>query len=696
MAAAEHLKVIFKRVYVSNDSDPGDGDGSFSFDVQVGSQTVGDASTTFPAQEGRSIVLPQPAWSCVIDVAGLNEVDVVFRVTERDTVSDDDLGAIRHKLRRPFTDQQFFRNGNTYWLLDWEVQLEGDGSFDRHAPDSIFACRQGTGGVTCTTVSGTSFLARMEFHPVRPVPAPPPATALPQRPVYPAGTAEDNNLGGTNVTATDPINIIPNPAVIPLLGPPTSAPIGPHTDDALDQANWVNDRNCARIEYTYYVPASLAFTDADPRLEWSVVSVAGGGNAAFLGAPNGRKVKVYGTAAGEVRFEVRFKGELLSTYRVLVDHLRRIPCRCNILNGPTADSTPRVTPTDVKNHLDIANRFMRQMALELTPDTNPATTDGAQATSIPGIFRIRVPRGGTRNLTGAAEQRASMLNYRPGVMNFAYIFSTNNANVLGAAEHFPHSTKAPPAPNARPQVTDSGTPSTSWIRPTGVGVGADASVAVQTMELIGGIPRTGHPQLSSMVLTDGNGGAALPHGNHATAAQQLLFAKNMCHEFCHILNLGHRVEGVPDTATTPRHDMTAADPPASLNAGGIYWDGLLHPAHENVMHWAGSAELAQDFDIIQALGVAFSPLVTGATSVVPAVPSPPPPVAPPPVVNGDANEYVVRNGDWLDKIASRYGMTSQELYDYDGGTGRPNRDRLRSGDPDVIYPDEVIVVPTRQ
>ncbi len=690
MAAEEHLKVIFTRLFVRDDSDPGAGD--YTFDARVRALPIGNSATIFPAHEGRAIVLPQPTWSGVVDVAGLNEVDVLFHVIERDKLSaDDDLGAVRHKLRRPYQ-QRSFRHGNAFWLLEWEVQLKADGSFGRHPPNTVFACRQNVGSVTCTTVSGTSFLARMEFHPVRPVPAAPPATVLPARPAYPAGTVEDNNAGGTAVAATDPINIVPNPAVIPILGPPAAAPPGPHANDVLDQANWANERNCARIEYTHYVPASLAFTDADPRLEWSVVSVAGGGNASFLGPARGRKVRVFGTAAGEVRFEVRFKGALFATYRALVDNLRRIPCRCNILNGTTADSTPRVTPADVKNHVDIANRFMRQLGLELALDTNATVTNGAVASAIPGIFRISVARGRTRNLSIAGQERATRLNHRPGVMNFTYIHSTNN-RILGAGIDFPNSGAPLPAgapAGTRPTINDGGSPSTSWIRPTGVGIGADAAVGPVNMQLIAGRPRAGNPLLFSMVLTDANGGALLPAGNHATPAQQLVFANTMAHEFAHILNLGHRIEGVTATGV----DMTAADAaaPATLNAGGVFWDGLLHPPHENLMHWQDPAAVAQDFDIIQARGVVFSPLVTGATPVAPAVFPPPPPPPPPPKVQ-ESEEYVIQSGDWLSKIAPRHGMTWQELYNYDGGTGIPNRDRLSSGDPDLIYPGEVILVP---
>lgn len=68
-------------------------------------------------------------------------------------------------------------------------------------------------------------------------------------------------------------------------------------------------------------------------------------------------------------------------------------------------------------------------------------------------------------------------------------------------------------------------------------------------------------------------------------------------------------------------------------------------------------------------------------------------------------EYKIKPGDWLSKIGPRYNMTWQELYEYDGGTGKTNRERLneqktakgRSAEsidnPDLIYPDDVILVP---
>jgi phage protein D len=68
-------------------------------------------------------------------------------------------------------------------------------------------------------------------------------------------------------------------------------------------------------------------------------------------------------------------------------------------------------------------------------------------------------------------------------------------------------------------------------------------------------------------------------------------------------------------------------------------------------------------------------------------------------------DFKIKPGDWLSKIAPQYGMTWQELYEYDGGTGKTNRERLNEqkqakgrpekslDNPDLIYPDDIILVP---
>lgn len=695
MAADERIKIIFHRVFVRRDSDGFlRGNGEFSFLATAGGTPIGDPSQIFEAIEGNTLTLPQPLWSGIVDVASRTSLRVVFRGFERDVFSNDDLGAVIHTFSFPFSQQRLiFRHGTPFYLLDWEAQLAVGGTFGVHPPTAVFATRQNSGSVTCTTVSGATFDARMEFHPVRPVPAPPPVTVLPNRPVIAAAAEPKPNDGATTIAAGDPINVVPNCSVFPVLGPPNAAPAGVLDNAALDRANFVNARNASSVEFTFFQPASLAFTDTDPRLEWRVVSLDGTGNAQFLrpdgsaaATTTGRKIMVFGTAEGEVRLECRFQGALFATYRALTRRIRQVACRFTILNGTTAASIPRAGPADVVNHLAIANRLLRQLALELVLDANPATTNGAVASTIPGIFRIRVSPGLTRNV--ANTDGATIRNHRQRVMNFVYIHSDSAGN-LGAATDFPTngagaSITDPPAGTAGTQAS----PSTSWVRPTGVGIGADATTGTVTMNLIAARQRPGNPNLFAMFVTDGNGGGA---GQHATPARQREYANTIAHEFGHILNLGHRIEGcranTPSNPTANARDNQPGDAAADLNAAGIFFDQLFQPPHENVMHFQDPGTIAQDFDLIQARGVHQSPIVTGATVLAPAVPPGP---APP---RGDTDEHVVVKGEFLEMIARRHGMTAMELFNFDGGTGIPNSRRLRSGDPNLIFVGERILVP---
>jgi hypothetical protein len=390
----------------------------------------------------------------------------------------------------------------------------------------------------------------------------------------------DNN-GGTPITPTDPINIVPNPSVIPILTAPGGGAPAAGAPPVADASN------AARIEVTFYRPNTLAFTPNDTRLEWTARPIAGGA-VSFLGPAHGLNVMVYGTAAGEVALEVRFRGELMATFRALVMRVKQIACRFNILNGPNATSRPRATPANVLDHLNIANRFLRQIALELVLDTNATRTHGAIATGTPGIFRIAVSKGTTWHIdSDVVSVKATLLNHRLNVMNFAYIHSERRPLIGGAATDFPASNVAAVA-GARPRVTDNGSPSTSWIRPSGVL--PDGAAGPINMNLIRAIQRPGHPRLFAMFLCDNI-------GDPAVLADQRLYAKTICHELGHILNLGHRVEG-PDATTVTR-----------LVSNGIFFDGLTHPPTQNIMFWQAIQDICQDFDIIQARAVHQSPLV---------------------------------------------------------------------------------------
>lgn len=580
MLSDERIKVVFKRVYVRNSAD-GFGSGEFHFRASVDGTSVGEPKRRFTAREGTWSDLPAAHWSHIVNVRDKDHVVVRFEGKDEDWIWDDNLGSVQHTLR-PAWRQRTHRQGTEYFLLEWEVFLAEGGSFARHPPDAIFACREHLGSVRCTTMSGARITARLEFHPVRPMPT----AGLPPRAAFPAGTAaavaNPSNAAGTNILPGSPINVVANPPVIPILSPP--GPGGALPANAPPRADATT---AARIEYTWYRPSTLAFTDSDPRLEWSYRSIAGGGAVAFLPPAVGLKVFVYGTHAGEVVLDVKMRGALLASYRALVMAERQIPCRINILNGPPG-ARPRATPGDCQNHLAVANRYLRQLALALVPDANATRTDGATATGTPGIFRISVSRGTTRRVnSGVISLRATRLNYRPNVMNFAYIHSERNPLIGGAATDFPAS-KVAAVGGARPQVTDSGTPSDSWVSPTGIA--PDAAAGVVTMQLINAYQRPGHPRLFAMFLCDTLGDPATPAGH-----QQ--YAKSMVHELCHILNLGHRIEG-PDPTT-----------PTGLVSNGVYWDGLSFPPQENIMFWQGAQPICQDLDIIQARAARQSPLV---------------------------------------------------------------------------------------
>ncbi len=572
MSADERIKIIFESVYVYRDADSV-GSGDWYFIANVDGLSVGDRNREFNAEENRPIPLPQPQWSKEINVAGrdLNNDPVIvrFQVKDSDLTSDEDLGSIELRLRRDVRQGsdsiEDYRRRNPYFRLNYKIELSVLGRFGPHPPDAVFATRHHQGSVSCTTVSGGSFTARMEICPVFPIPDdagfvpisfPRPPNAPPQRNV--TYVPEDLN-------PNSPINYIPNPPAIPILSPADA-----------------NANTAARIEFTYYHPRTLRFTDVDPRLEWSIVPIppsvpAGGqtrGGARFLGPNRGTKVLVYGTAEGEVRLEMRFQGALFATYRALVLPIRQIQYRANILNGP-AGSQPRSGPEHVRDHIAIANRFLHQMAIELVPDPDNTVTDRAITTGIQGIFRIRVAAGVTRNIPVTDWPRATRLNYRQGVFNIAYIHSSQRTRrggprALGLADSWL-------ANGAGNTIIDNGTPSTSWIIPTGIP--PDGAAGNVTMALLDARERdpARFPRLFAMSVTNLNGDPALP-------ADQLTYGGTIAHELGHVLNFPHR--GVEDGE-----------------------DGLNHPFNENVMHRDNPSDEAQDFDIIQTRAAHQSLLV---------------------------------------------------------------------------------------
>ncbi len=59
-------------------------------------------------------------------------------------------------------------------------------------------------------------------------------------------------------------------------------------------------------------------------------------------------------------------------------------------------------------------------------------------------------------------------------------------------------------------------------------------------------------------------------------------------------------------------------------------------------------------------------------------------------------EYIIRKGDSLSKIGARFGVHYKKLYRTKGPDGITNQKRLRSGNINLIYPGELIYVPTNR
>jgi nucleoid-associated protein YgaU len=56
-------------------------------------------------------------------------------------------------------------------------------------------------------------------------------------------------------------------------------------------------------------------------------------------------------------------------------------------------------------------------------------------------------------------------------------------------------------------------------------------------------------------------------------------------------------------------------------------------------------------------------------------------------------KYTIKKGDNLSKIAARIGLSWKKLYEFKGQDGKKNRELLRSGDPNLIYPGEGVWIP---
>lgn len=514
-------------------------------------------NTKFPVKKKHAFDLPKKSFSIEIDVTGQRSVNIGFEATLHALGTKIGMGKVEHMLRAPF--KQIFGRIDTVknYSVWMNVELLVRGRSGVHNPNEFFASRDTHGGKIMTTVSGARVARWIEVCPVKPVPN---ATRKwPVRPLLPPGTAPayENGAGLTSITPTDTLNVVTNPAVVPKLS----------RADA-------DFASCAKFHVTYARPKSLDLE----KLRWEVHSL-GGGRAEFHGGNTGEDVYLRGTRNGQILLEAKLEGARVASIRATVMEIKKIKCRFTIVNGPKG-STTLAGPKDIVKHLAIANRILRQAGIWFVLDTDKTVSDGAKPTKIPGIFRVQVRRGITRNISLAGFPKATQLNYRENLMNFVYIHScaplATGGRILGAATDFP-------ASRAGGTISDNGTPSSSWIPPTGLP--PDATAKTNRMKLLGRRQRAGHPKLFAMYITNAC-------GKPASEAGMFTYGNTIAHEIGHVLNLRHRNLDMKNKGVeTSGHD------------------GIKHPPQENLMHANNPASQAQDIDLLQVKAIHRSPLL---------------------------------------------------------------------------------------
>jgi hypothetical protein len=518
--------------------------------AKIDGHEVGDSSKKFEMFDGMFHVL-LGSWSKVVKISSAKTVKIEFAAKESSLLLPDDYGSVTHTLRWPFWQTLYLPLSNGKFEVAVRVLLSVRGKIKHHAPNEIFAARTVAGKLEATTVSGTPVRSRIEICEVRPLP---PVADMPKRlPVRGKVTFKSDR--GINIKSTDPINVLPNPPVIPIIARAKAS-----------------KKNAARIEVTFYQPDTLAFTVDDARLTWKV---SGAGAVDFIGKPNGLRVHVYGTRAGDIKLQLHYQGSVAAEYRGIVKRLKKVKCRVNLLDGGVGYRT-KVGSRAALGHILVANRYLRQVGVRLSLDASNATPNKQGATSVSrrrrGIFRVQLPRaqrGDARNVGGSGNPRSLRYNFLPKVLNIVYLRSLTPSSTIGRVYARPANMSPIPAGKSYPQMKDSGSPSTSWIKPSGVWPAKNAKT--QTMECMDGKTDPAAADLWALALSNGNSG-------------WLQYGYSLAHEVGHMLGLAHR-----ESAST---------------------GDLLPDSKVNVMYATNVPLRRQDLDVIQARAVHNSPMLT--------------------------------------------------------------------------------------
>lgn len=602
------VKIRFASVKVLEDCDLF-GVAEWHFDATIDGKRVGSRATEFDARNGDTIELPEADWSAEVDVSGKgpgDKIAVTFSGIEEDFLFDDDLGRVTAEFTYPFNRPKTIRvaspeqSGGFFFSAYRAYQLEIEFSVvevlattDLTGPRSIPVTRQGDGTSTFTTVGGNALTPRVEVCPVIPVPANG-VTRLPPRPVMPAGLAPAATPNAAPFSLTGgALNAMVNPAVIPIIAQT-------HPDFA---------NRVARLAVTYVEPGNLDLN----MLTWHVVS----GPATIVGRNRGGQVRVRGTgnAADTIAtFEVRWdEGQVLATYRAWVGKVGTVPYRINLLDGRTAGSRVSATlrtPAIAQSHIDVCKIIYWQAGLLLVPDSDNTAYDGAVAApGNPGIFTVRASRTShTRNVNPNRRPAATRYNFNPDVVNIVFIHSISGGSQFGVA------TDIQGIPMAN--VTDSGTPSNSWVLPSGIPPdGGAGSVKMKTFA--GERSRVKQPGPGDRTYVRARNRSNPPFARndmnrlHAAILPATWGGSvesngvNLAHELGHVLGLMHRGSGgMGNLAGRKLSDDR-------VNSKDLKGKQRGHPWLENVMSYGygGATNFAKDIDLLQASVIRQHPSV---------------------------------------------------------------------------------------
>jgi hypothetical protein len=431
---------------------------------------------------------------------------------------------------------------------------------------------------------------------------------MPGRPPLPAALAAGIDTADAQPTVLFPIpanlNAMANPSVIP----------------ALEKTNPNLNTLAARLAVTFVAPGDLDTS----YLVWKVKS----GPAEIIGSPEGPVILVRGTSGAAAdamaEFEVHWgsdTGNLMAIYRAWVGAVKTAYYRVNIIMGSKASKSPvpMISPQNIDNQMKMARLLYWQVGIDLKPDTNKTTYDGAATVddagnALPdGIFMVKAAKDNwTTNVDIDHPSMAGHLNFRPGVLNIGYIRYTPSdraaaQDILGVA-------KKPPEEKL------SGTPSVSWVFPSGIALdplvtkevhmkvfererqsSLDTAYINLRKKTDPGFTKADLDRLYSVVVpaswTGGGSGDSPDRG------------VNVSHELGHALGLMHRGSGGHDDGKLGESD----DAVSSRKKVGTKFKKYGHPWNENVMSYGylnGGAPRALDIDLIQAPVVRRHPAVT--------------------------------------------------------------------------------------